>query len=159
MGCCHGFLGIDFGRARIGLAISETGQTARPIGRIKNNGDAKNLAAIRDILKKHFGAAANTRCCGCMCDRPPNVVCGVPLSAEGAENEMTREARRFGEMLRAGLGAEVFYHNEFLSSAEAERYIRETMGVTDFKKVKELVDGVAAAVILQSYLDLTNGGL
>ena len=128
------YLGIDYGKARIGLAISETGQIARPIGHIKNKGDAKNIAVIRELCAKH---------------QIKYIVCGIPLDTGANETDMSREVRRFGEKL----GIEVAYHNERYSSLEAEEYIREKMGITKREKVKELVDGVAAAMILQSYLD------
>jgi len=119
------YLGIDFGKARIGLAISETGQLARPLGVIKNKGDARNLAAIKEISTKH-----NIK----------YIVCGLPLHADGKETDICKEIRRFGDKLGA------VYHNERYSSLEAQEYIRE-------RKLKELVDAVAATMILQSYLE------
>jgi len=150
------YLGIDYGRVRIGLAVSDTGQIARPIGHIQNKGDKKNLAAIRDVLTKHFknpAVAHTTSDSGSTKHITPHIVCGLPLLADGTEGDMAREARRFGELLRSSLGASVSYHNERYSSFDAEEYIRDKMGIFNREKIKELVDGVAASMILQGYLD------
>jgi putative Holliday junction resolvase len=140
------YLGIDYGRARIGLAASGTGRIARPIGYIKNKGDKKNAEALRRVLAENN---IDTRyCC---------IMCGVPLSVDGGDTRMSREVLRFGGFLGDALGLKVVYHNERYSSVEAEEYIREKMGVTRPEKIKELVDGAAAAVILQDYLENIGG--
>ena len=139
------YLGIDYGLARIGLAISETGQIARPLVTIKNKGDGKNIAAIREIIVKQFSIDFTTGG-GSLSDRLPHIVCGLPLLADGAESDMAREVRRFGGKLGLELCAEVIYQDEYLSSVEAEEYIREN-------KLKNTVDEVAASIILQSYID------
>jgi len=126
------YLGIDYGLKRIGVASSE-GILAKPVCVIQNKGDKKNLAAIHNIL----GTSSN---------EPPQIVLGVPLGANGEDTQMSLEIRRFGDFLSAELGTSVIYHNERYSSLEAEHYIRT-------RKTKELVDAVAAAVILQSYID------
>ena len=130
------YLGIDYGRARIGLAVSEMGRIARPLTVIKNKGDRRNLAAVREIV---------TRYCGGMTDRLPVVVCGLPCLADGKESDFAREVRRFGDFLGRELGVEVLYQNEYLTSVEAEELIRE-------RGLKDEVDAVAACLILQGYL-------
>jgi putative Holliday junction resolvase len=130
------------------LAISEGGGLARPLGCIQNKGDKKNLSAIREILIKH-GFQLGTW------DAPSSgVVCvGYPLYKDGAEGEVAISARKFGDLMAFVFDMPVVFHNEYLSSVEAERYIREKMGITKTEKVRELIDGVAATMILQSYLD------
>jgi len=127
------YLGIDYGLARIGVAISESGIMARPHSVIQNKGDKKNIAAIHKIL------------CG-VYDVQYYIVFGVPLGANGNETEMSTEIRRFGELVKNQLGVEVVFHNERYSSLEASEYIKSV-------KSKESIDAVAAAVILQRYLD------
>jgi len=136
-----GYLGIDFGLARIGLAISETGQMARPLAVIKNKGDKKNLAAISETINKYWGGLE---------DRLPHIVLGLPCLADGAESDMAREVRRFGEILAQNLGVEVFFQNEYLTSVEATDYAREHMPK---RTPKDPIDDVAAYLILQSYID------
>ena len=132
-GVSKAYLGIDYGRVRIGLAISETGQIARPLGVIQNKGDRKNTLAIKELCEKH-----DIKC----------IVFGLPLHADGNETEMSAEVRRFGELLNMYLGdcAKVVFQNERYSSIEAQQHIRA-------QKSKNSVDAVAAAMVLQSYLD------
>ena len=136
------YIGIDYGKKRIGVAASESGIIARPLSPIENRGDKKNLCQIIEICKRYD---FNTIC---------GVVCiGIPLYRDGGESEMSMEARKFGEFLHDELGLTIVFHNEYHSSVDAEKYIRGIMGITNRDKVKELVDSVAAAVILQSYID------
>ena len=143
------YLGIDYGLKRIGLAISQGGGIASPIGCIQNKGDKKNVSAIRIIINRQF----ETSYCGSVSDTPLCIVLGLPLLKDGNPSSMVQEVQRFGELLGSEFAATVVYHNEYLSSVNAEQYIREKLGITDRTKVKELVDGVAAAMILQSYTD------
>ena len=146
-------LGIDYGKKRIGIAISEAGIMARPLCIISNRGDRKNVAAIRAILSQSV-----TTSCG--------IVCGVALDSVGGETSLSLESRRFGELLKTELGVEVFYHNERYSSIEAQEYMRDIIragnksrennnfyGAKKSKNIKEFVDDVAAAVILNGYLN------
>ena len=121
------YLGIDYGKKRIGLAASDNGILARPIAPIQNKGDRKNIAAISQL-------------------KPDIIVLGVPLSKDDMETDMSREIRRFGAVLAAELGVNVVYHNERYSSLEAQQLINTT-------KLRETLDSVAAAVILQSWIN------
>jgi len=136
------YLGIDYGKKRIGLAISEAGKYASPIKTIANKGDQNNVAAVREVMTKHDILPTMSR-----------IVCGIPLDIDGNDTPMSLEIKKFGERLCSELGVQVIYKNERYSSVEAEQFIREKMGITKFEKMKELVDGVAASMILQSYLD------
>jgi putative Holliday junction resolvase len=142
------YLGIDYGRARIGIAISDSGIMARPLCQIPNKGTVRNVAAIKDVFLRHFGAEY-TISCGCLF--------GIPLYADGAESEMAREVRAFAETVGRELGVRIEFQNEFMTSRQAEEYLRGTMGIRDQKKVKELIDAAAAAVILNEYLEKKKG--
>ncbi|MDR0462234.1 MAG: Holliday junction resolvase RuvX [Christensenellaceae bacterium] len=135
------YLGVDYGLARIGLAISESGVLSKPICIIQNKGDKKNIVAIKEVITKY---------CGSMSDIPLCIVVGLPLYKDGNESEMSCEARKFGELLARDLVSMVEYQNEYLSSSTATDIMRG-------KKGDKSIDAVAAAVILQNYLD-NNGG-
>jgi putative Holliday junction resolvase len=78
---------------------------------------------------------------------------------DGGEGEASRRMRIFASRLHGALestGAEVFLWDERLSTSEAEEILRER-GV-DWRGRKKVVDRVAAAVILQEYLDDLAGG-
>jgi putative Holliday junction resolvase len=138
-------LGIDYGRSRIGLALSDpTMVLASPLSVIQNRGLQNNVAAVADIVKQN---AVGT------------VVIGVALHMDGAESELSRESRTFGDAI-AATGIPVEYADERFTSAIAESAIRESFaGKTrgdrraQRNRVTNSVDKVAACVILQSYLD------
>lgn len=87
--------------------------------------------------------------------KPGRLVVGVPYNADGSETDLGREAGRFARRLhgRFGLPADVL--DERLSSAEAESRLRQARGSGARRRRvgKEDVDRLAAAVILQSWLD------
>ncbi|MBS7401056.1 MAG: Holliday junction resolvase RuvX [Eubacteriales bacterium] len=125
-------LGIDYGRRRIGLALSDpTLLIATPLVIIENRGLKKNLLRIMDIVEKNDVG---------------QIVVGLPLHVNGDESEMSREARHFGSMFTA-LGLPVAFVDERYTSVEAESIIG------DDPRSKSLVDKVAASIILQMYLD------
>ena len=130
------WLGIDYGTKKIGLATSDAGIYAKPFGVITNKGDKKNVTAIREILTKNCQLSiANCK-----------LVVGVALGANGEDTEISLSARRFGELLHQELDAQVVYQNERYTSVAAEQHIRAF-------RSKELLDAVAACMILQSYME------
>ena len=125
-------LGIDYGRRRIGLALSDpTLLIASPLVIIENRGIKKTLTQILDIMQKNDVG---------------QVIVGLPLHANGDESEMSREARNFGAAF-VRLGFPVEFVDERYTSFEAESIIGSN------RQSKSLVDKVAASIILQMYLD------
>lgn len=125
-------LGIDYGRRRIGLALSDpTLLIATPLVIIENRGIKKTVLQIWDIIQKND---------------VKQVVVGLPLHANGDESEMSREARKFGEVFEK-LGLPVAFVDERYTSYEAESLIGNQ------RQSKNLIDKVAASIILQIYLD------
>lgn len=125
-------LGIDYGRRRIGLALSDpTLLIATPLVIIENRGIKKTVLQIWDIIQKND---------------VKQVVVGLPLHANGDESEMSREARQFGNIFEK-LGLPVEYVDERYTSYEAETMIGKQ------RQSKNLIDKVAASIILQIYLD------
>jgi putative Holliday junction resolvase len=127
-------LGIDPGTVRMGVAISDSaGLVATPRERINADGDpGARIAAIADEEQ---------------CD---TVVVGLPRALSGRDTASTAAARRFAEALREK-GLTVQLWDERLSSAEADRALR-TVGRRGEQRRTER-DAVAAAVILQGWLD------
>jgi putative Holliday junction resolvase len=131
------YLGIDLGRARIGLAIAdEVLRTSRPHSTVHRRGDAADLAAIAEVAREYEVTRA---------------VLGLPLNMDGTEGTSARFARGFAGKLGATLGVPVELQDERLSTFEAEGRLRER-GVKA-RDQRGRIDAEAAAVILQAWLD------
>lgn len=111
-----GILALDYGRARIGLAIADAeAGLAQPLGtldRVNRNADMKRL---RELAKEH-----GVR----------QIVVGLPLRLDGTRGEMAEEAARFAERVRKQTGLPVAMVDERLTSWEAERLLEEQQGHT-----------------------------
>ena len=130
-------LGVDVGRARIGLALAdEVLHTARAHSTIHRQGDRVDLAAIAEVARQFEVSRA---------------VVGLPLNMDGTEGASARHARGFAEKLGAALGVPVELFDERLSTFEAESRLRD-QGVAA-RDQRALVDAEAAAVILQGWID------
>jgi putative Holliday junction resolvase len=130
-------LGLDLGRATIGLALSDDVlRTARPLRTLRRRGDEADLAALREVAREYEVGRA---------------VLGLPFNMDGTEGPMARLARRFAPLLEAALGVPVELFDERLSTFEAESRLRER-GVSA-KDRRAMVDAEAAAVILQGWID------
>jgi putative holliday junction resolvase len=132
--------GIDFGRKRIGLAISD-GQGAYPIAVMERRSLKRDLDAIRSWLV----------------DREVSlIVIGLPLNMDGTEGPSARAARVFAEGVGSATGLPVEMFDERLTSVEAEERLREASGSQTSKRAarkKAARDAVAAAVILEGWLE------
>jgi putative holliday junction resolvase len=145
-------LAVDYGRARIGLAVADAEtQLPRPLltlDRVNRNEDMRRL---RELAREH-----GVR----------QVVVGLPLRLDGTRGEMAEEATRFAARLRKQLGLPVDMVDERLTSWEAERLLEEQSGRVlhdtkhpkkGFSAARASVDAVAAAVILKEYLESCRG--
>ena len=136
-------LAIDYGRKRIGLAISDELQiTAQPLQVMKRVNRREDLRRLRDICRKE-GVA--------------RILVGHPLHITGEAGEMAEEAARFAARLRKELGIEVDLVDERLTSWEATQMVAET-GSATHRKASSL-DDVAAAIFLREYLERCPGRL
>lgn len=128
-------LGLDMGEKRIGVAISdEMGMIASPLMTINATGDV--AAELRTLIERY---------------RIARVVVGLPIGLSGREGPQAKTVRSAADALAADLGIEFVYSDERLSSAVAEQaQIRQG---TRRDKRKQNIDNMAAAVILQGYLD------
>jgi putative Holliday junction resolvase len=144
-------LGIDYGRARIGLAIADAeAGLARPLDTLERINRNEDMRRLREIARAHG---------------VKQIVVGLPLRLDGTRGEMAEEAARFAERARKQLGVPVEMVDERLTSWEAERLLEEQGGriLRDHKEgahkkrkppePRSSVDAVAAAVILKEYLE------
>ena len=134
-------LGIDYGRVRIGLALADARLTiASPLKYVFNKGEKKNKVTFAEVIKKHDVG---------------RIVLGLPAHADGNLTDMAVEVKRFGGWLLNEFGLPVIYQDERLSSWEAEQEIRDKMQIRDPKKIRELVDSIAASMVLSEWLSKT----
>jgi putative holliday junction resolvase len=130
-------LGVDYGRKRIGLALSDALRvTARPLAVINRVNRRQDLRRLGEICREHDVA---------------RIVMGYPLHIGGEEGEMASEARRFAVRLQKEFGIEVELLDERLTSWEAQQSIRESAVAA--RRIRAGLDGVAAAVLLREYLE------
>ncbi len=131
------YLGVDLGRARIGLALADDVlRTARPLRVIAHRAESAALAEIARAAGEYEVGRA---------------VLGLPLNMDGSEGPAARHARAFAPRLAAALGVPVDLFDERLSTFEADARLRD-QGFPA-KDRRSLVDAEAAAVILQGWLD------
>ncbi len=130
-------LGIDYGDVRIGLAISDlTGMIAQSLGVIQGRDEEKRLAELDAYMKEY---------------KPETVVLGYPLNMNGTKGERAERSEDFAKLLEKKYSVKVVLWDERLSSMAAHRTLEEA-GISG-KKRKGKVDPLAAAFILQGYLD------
>jgi putative Holliday junction resolvase len=128
-------LGVDFGRARIGVAISdELRLLAHPFETISSKQDA--VRRIAQIVREK---------------KIDNVVVGIPRHMSGEIGNAANEALGFVEKLREVLPCQVVTWDERLTTVAAHRVLREAGRKT--RATRSFVDQVAAQMILQGYLD------
>jgi len=130
-------LAIDFGTRRMGLAVSDalgiTAQGLPTLERTNWRADLDHLAAVAEEYSVE------------------RVLVGNPLGHGGGETAMSARVAEFAEKLRRRVPCPVELRDERLTSAEANRTLRES-GISIAKR-QRAVDRMAAVLILQSYLD------
>lgn len=128
---------LDLGEVRVGVAVSDPlGLTASPAGWFPRRGGARDLESVRRLVAEHEAVG---------------VVVGHPLLLSGVEGDKAKESEAFAERLRAGIEVPVVLWDERLTTVQAERAMIE--GGVRREKRRGAVDAVAAAILLQSYLD------
>jgi len=131
-------LGIDFGRKRIGLALSDSlRMVGTPLETVDGESQKKATRRIREILVENHIS---------------EIVIGLPLHMNGDVGELARAATDFGEKLKKQVpGLVVHMWDERMTSMEAERALQ--LGDAKAGRKKEMRDQLAAQLILQSWLD------
>jgi putative Holliday junction resolvase len=136
-------LGIDYGERRIGLALSDaTGLLASPWKKIAN--DANVGAAARRLADEVRALQADEGGLGA-------IVIGLPRRLSGEPNEQTARVRKLAELLASEVSVPIALQDERLTSHEAETLLAERE--RDWRRRKDRLDAMAAALILQDFLD------
>jgi putative Holliday junction resolvase len=133
-------LGLDAGERRIGVAISDpTGLLASPVMVLDRR---RGLAPVLDsiaALARREGVAG--------------MVVGLPLNADGSEGPQARRAREFARVAARVVGLPVSMWDERLSTRQAEAIVRAQGRNLRRVRRRGQLDAIAAAAILQDYLD------
>ncbi len=130
-------LGIDWGKVRLGLAVSdESALIAQGLASLPRVGEKKDVAAIgRYIAEWQIGA----------------IVLGLPRNMDGSMGESARAVEAFGHRLTEALGIPVHLWDERLTTMAAERTLVDAGLRRNARRA--VIDQVAATMILQGYLD------
>lgn len=131
-------LGLDPGSKRIGVAVSDSERsTAVPVAVVEVSGDRPATLRRLATLVHEYEAI--------------EVVIGLPTSLDGVERSAAVQARTLGRQLAELTGVPVGHHDERFTTVTADRLLTEAGH--DSRSRRRVVDQVAAAVMLQSWLD------
>ncbi|MBE3088438.1 MAG: Holliday junction resolvase RuvX [Chloroflexi bacterium] len=134
-------LAFDYGRKRIGVAVSDpSGTIARPLTMLP--GDRADtvdqaVALVTGLTGEEAGLDA--------------IVIGLPCRLDGTPHDLTDDVRAFAAGLAARVNVPIVFQDERLSSHEADTRLAATE--RSWRRRKARLDAAAAAVILQDYLD------
>lgn len=135
-------LGIDYGDVRIGIAVSDLmGWTAQGVETIHRKNEEQDIARIGELIRQY---------------EVEKIVLGFPKNMNGTIGPRGEISQQFAEMLTEKFGLPVILWDERLSTMAAERML--VSADVSRKKRKQVVDKMAAAIILQNYLDSQSSG-
>ncbi len=133
-------LGLDFGSVTTGAAVSDplgiTAQGLETIWRKEENKLRKTCARIEELCAEY---------------EVGTIVLGLPKNMNSTEGERAEKTRAFGEMLERRTGLPVVFWDERLTTVSSEKALME--GKVRRENRKEVIDRIAAVLILQGYLD------
>ena len=130
-------LALDPGTKRIGVALSdELGWTAQPLETFERKFLAADVAHIKELVHRH---------------EVREIVIGMPVQLSGRMGPAAQSVQQFLEAVQAGVGVPVVPWDERLTTKAAEQMLIEAD--VSRKKRKGVVDRVAAALLLKSYLE------
>ncbi len=132
------FMGLDVGDKTVGVAISdEKGVTASPLAVISRTGSLKReIGEIRRFAEQY---------------KVERIVVGVPLMLDGTVGIQAQKVRAFVDELQRRIRVPVVQWDERLTTAEVERIL--IAADQSRAKRKKVIDKMAAAVMLRSYMD------
>ena len=137
-------MGLDFGSKTVGVAVSDPlGITAQPIEIVRRKSENKlrqTLARIEELIREY---------------QVTQLVLGLPKNMNNTLGERAEKSLEFKEMLERRTGLSVVMWDERLTTVEANRALME--GNVRREERGKYVDALAAALILQGYLDLRTG--
>lgn len=133
------YLGVDYGDKRVGIAASDSGVLAQAV-------TVLHPKSMREAIDRTAEWAAVRGA--------DVIVVGLPLNMDGTEGDRADKTRAFGRVLEKVAGVPVEYFDERLTSVQADEIMIER-GYRRERR-KEIIDKVAAELILQAYLDNNN---
>lgn len=135
-------MGVDYGDKRIGVALTDAlCIISSPYEVFQNLSPEQSLQHLNDLIKQF---------------NVDEVAMGLPLNMDGSEGERAKIHKDFGQKLSDLSGVKVVFVDERLTSAEAEELLIQSK--VRREKRKELIDKIAAQIILQTYLNQTKRG-
>lgn len=130
-------MAIDYGDARVGIAVSDLlGITAQGVETIQNTGKKALFSRLSELIAEY---------------KPATIVIGLPKNMNGTLGERAQKSIDFEERLKEIYDGKTVLFDERLTTVSAIRTLNETN--TRGKKRKNVVDTVAATLILQAYMD------
>jgi putative Holliday junction resolvase len=130
-------LGLDVGARRIGVAVSDPlGITAQGLETIQRKNKRSDLEHLEKVIRQYDVS---------------EIVVGYPLRMSGAEGRQSDKMQLFAEDLRRHFPVPVHLWDERLTSAQANRVLRETE--MSIRRRAEVVDQMAAVLILQNWME------
>ncbi len=133
-------LSVDLGKARTGLAICDKSEMlATPLAQINEKNEEVLLDKVANVA---------------LARRVELIIVGLPKNMDGTEGESAKNAREFAAKLKEKTGLLVRMQDERGTTITAHKYLNATN--TRGKKRKNVVDSVAATIILQNFLDSKN---
>jgi len=134
-------IGFDFGKKYIGVAVGQeiTG-SASPLGSVKANDGIPHWDNINQYLKEW---------------QPNYIVVGLPLNMDGSEQQLTLDAKKFGNRVFGKFGIPVEFQDERLTTADAKEQLFARGGYRNLKK--DNIDAESAKLIIESYFESLYG--
>ncbi|MFD1393223.1 Holliday junction resolvase RuvX [Lacticaseibacillus jixianensis] len=135
------YMGLDVGSRTVGVAVSDPlGWTAQGLEIIRINEDKEDfgLARVGELVTQY---------------EVTNFVVGLPKNMNNTEGPRVEKAKAYGQMLADRFSLPVAYTDERLTTVEASRMLIEEADASR-KRQKQVIDKLAAQLILQNYLDL-----
>ena len=133
----HRVLGLDVGSRRIGIAVSDgLGITAQGLETLERANKREDYEHLRRVIREYD---------------VKEIVVGLPLRMSGVEGTQSEKMRAFAEELEKKFKMPVHLWDERLTSAEANRFLRETE--LSIEKRGKAVDRMAAVLILQGWME------
>lgn len=137
------YLGLDVGDERIGVSLSdETGTLARPLSTLERRSGPSSYYLLKDTIDRH-GVQV--------------VVVGLPLLEDGSEGKQVRSTRAYVAGLQTHVVTTIKYWDERYTTARAKDILASSTKRASHRDKRRSVDSIAAAVILQEYLDQRSG--
>lgn len=130
-------LGLDVGDIRIGVALSdELGVAAHPLCTLTRKNRKVDLIAIADLVSIH---------------KVERVIIGLPISLDGSIGTQAEKVQKFAQRLEHVINVPIEFQDERFTTAEAKDILQALN--KDTQEQKELIDEVAAVIILTDYLN------